>query len=129
WLGTLSATRLAEEMKKCSAMIVPSLMENYGLGLSEAMALGMPTVCSFVGCLPDLAADEDSALFFPPGDVPACAFQLERIFTDWELASRISESARKQALLQYNPERILMNQLGVYRQVLADNLPEKITDI
>lgn len=41
-----------EVMKKCKILLMPSAWEGFGLAAVEAMALGMPVVCSGVGGLP-----------------------------------------------------------------------------
>ncbi|MHB9031106.1 MAG: glycosyltransferase family 4 protein [Candidatus Latescibacterota bacterium] len=123
WMGALSAPELIHELQNCAVVVVPSFMESYGLALSEAMILGVPVVSSFAGSMPDLARHDDSALFFPPGDTAACAYQLGRILTDRELASRISKRARESALQRHDPEEILLNQLKIYHQVIAGSEP------
>jgi glycosyltransferase involved in cell wall biosynthesis len=120
WLGVLTASQIIEEMQRCSCVLIPSFIENASLAFTEAMIIGTPIVASFVGSLPDLARDEESALFFSPGDVPVCAFQIERIFSDRNLAARLSKRARECALRQHDPERILTMQLDIYRQVCSN---------
>jgi glycosyltransferase involved in cell wall biosynthesis len=126
WLGALNAPELIREIQNCAVVVVPSFMESYGLALSEAMILGVPVVSSFAGSLPDLARHNDTALFFPPGDSFACAFQMERILNDRNLAIQISQKARQSALARHDPERILTNQLAIYRQVIHENKSNEI---
>jgi hypothetical protein len=66
-----------------------------------------------------LARDEESALFFSPGDEVMCAYQVERLLTDQSLAERISDKARAVALIRNDPKMIIANQLEIYRQVIA----------
>ena len=65
-----------------------------------------------------LGKDEDSCLFFPPGDEAMCAYQLERVLTDPELALRLSRESRKIATVRNDRQRIVQRQLEIYRQVL-----------
>jgi len=50
-----------------------------------------------------------------------CAYQLERLLTDQALAERIGKRAREIALVRNDPERIVRNQIEIYRQVLASS--------
>jgi len=119
WLGALSADGVVSEISSCAAMVIPSFIESYSMTMQEAMYLGVPVVASYVGGLPSLAKDEESALFFPAGDAEMCAYQLERLLIDPGLAERIGKRAREEVLFRNEPERIVRNQIEIYRQVLA----------
>lgn len=120
WLGALTAAEIVAQMRQASAMLLPTFIENCSTAMQEAMVFGIPLVVSYVGGLPSLARDEESALFFPAGDEAMAAYQLERILTDRALAERLSRNARAVALVRNDPQRILQNQLEIYRQVLAE---------
>jgi glycosyltransferase involved in cell wall biosynthesis len=120
WLGSLSAPQLTDELTRCSVFVLPTFVESYGVALAEAMVVGVPSVVSFTGGTSFLAKDEDSALFFPPGDEVMCAYQLERLLRDRALAERLSLRAREIALVRNDREQIVRNQVEIYRQVLAE---------
>ena len=119
WLGALSAPQLAAELRGCAAAVVPTFIEGYGLALAEAMILGVPAAVSFAGGAATLARHEESALYFPPGDAPMCAWQLERLLTDGALAQRISRQARESGLSRNDRGRIVRNQMQIYERVIA----------
>ena len=118
WLGPLSANEIAQELAGCAAALVPSHCETYCVAFAEAMQIGVPLVTSFTGGTAWLGTDEESALFYPPGDEVMCAHQLWRILTDQELAQRLSKRGREIANSRNNPEKIVSNQLSIYSQVL-----------
>jgi len=64
YIATADATTL---VASAEAMIYPSLYEGFGLPLVEAMACGVPVICSNVSSLPEVAGD--AALLFDPYDV------------------------------------------------------------
>ena len=97
---------------------MPTFVESYGVALAEAMLLGVPTVVSFTGGTSFLARDEESALFFPPGDVEMCAYQAERLIKERDLAERLSCQARNIAQVRHDPKQVLQRQLTTYHQVL-----------
>ena len=69
------------------AMIYPSLYEGFGLPLVEAMACGVPVICSNVSSLPEVAGN--AALLFDPMDVNQLADQMEKISSDETLRKEI----------------------------------------
>ncbi|MCI5147696.1 MAG: glycosyltransferase family 1 protein [Candidatus Electrothrix sp. AR3] len=72
-----------------------SFIESYSVALIEALTLGVPSVVSYVGGLPQMATDKESALFFSSGDHAMCAYQVEKILTDEILANKLSQQACK----------------------------------
>lgn len=120
WLGPLDASGITREMCRAGAMLIPTYIENCCTTMQEAMMVGTPVVATYTGGLPTLARDEESALFFPPGDAAMCAFQLERVLTDVELCLRLSNEAKKISLQRNDRTRIVQRQLAIYRQVLLE---------
>ena len=52
-------------------VIIPSLIEGFGLPLLEALQCATPVICSDGGSLPEVAGD--AAIIFPPTDTDAIA--------------------------------------------------------
>jgi glycosyltransferase involved in cell wall biosynthesis len=119
WLGSLSSTGIVKELQNCSVMLMPSHCETYCVALAEALYLGVPVVTAHTGGTDWLAHDEETALFFSPGDEAMCAYQIERLLVDRDLAIRLSRNARNVAIERNRPETIVKNQLQIYHQVLA----------
>jgi glycosyltransferase involved in cell wall biosynthesis len=126
WLGEISGDQIAHEMLECAAMVIPTFIENCCTAMQEAMMMGIPVVASYVGGLPSLARDEESALFFPPGDDVMCAHQIERVLSDSELAVSLSRRAQEIASERNDPEKITSRQLEIYRQVIAESKQEGV---
>jgi glycosyltransferase involved in cell wall biosynthesis len=120
WLGPISASQMADEIKSSAAMVLPSFIENCSNLMQEGMMIGAPLVVSYVGGLPSLARDEESVLFVPAGDEVMCAHQIERLILDQSLAERISHRAREIALERNNYKKVIQNQIDIYRQVIAE---------
>ncbi|MBT8339051.1 MAG: glycosyltransferase family 4 protein [Desulfatitalea sp.] len=120
WLGALDAREIIACMRRASAVIIPSFIENCCNAMQEAMKVGAPVVASYAGGLPCLARDEASALYFPMGDAAACASRIEQVLTHPELAESLSRAARSVAATRNCPERIISRQLEIYMQVLAE---------
>ena len=120
WLGPLSGLEIVEELSNCSAFVLPTFIESYCVALAEAMILGVPTVVSFNGGTSYLASDNETALFFPPGDEAMCAYQLERLLVNPTLSKEISSRARAIALVRHDPYKVACKQIEIYRRVIAE---------
>lgn len=120
WLGSLNANDLADQLRDSSVFINPSYIESYSLSLAEALYIGTPSVCSFAGAMPNLAKDEEHALFFSPGDYVNCAYQIRRYLTDFALASRISQSAVEVSCVRHNPDSIMKTYLDIYKKLTSN---------
>jgi glycosyltransferase involved in cell wall biosynthesis len=81
-------------MAHARVVALPSLFEEAGTVVVEAMALGVPLVGSDVGGIRQTAADGKAAVLVPPGDAVALAAALDSVLNDLDLASRLSEAGR-----------------------------------
>ncbi|MBL8954962.1 MAG: glycosyltransferase family 4 protein [Myxococcaceae bacterium] len=89
-LGYLPDPLFYALMRRARVFVFPSLYEGFGLPPLEAMRLGVPTVVSTGGALPEVVGD--GALVVPPDDVTALAQAIVR--ADAALGQR----GRKRAL-------------------------------
>jgi len=96
--------------------VFPSLYEGFGLPLLEAMACGVPVVCSSTSSLPEIAGR--AAVMVDPLDVSQLARALERVLGDSDLRASMRQEGLKQAA-HFSWERTAKETLGVYRQVLS----------
>lgn len=65
------------------------------LALLEAMAAGLPAVCTTVGGVPDIVDDGVTGYLVPPRDPAALADRILAILNDRELAHRMGSAARQ----------------------------------
>jgi len=63
---------VVEFMKQCDFFVLPSLFENFGVVLIEAMACGKPVIATNIGGPNEVVTDEVGCLV-PPGDAEALA--------------------------------------------------------
>lgn len=97
--GWLPQATLAERMRACDVVFVPSIWEEaFGMTWVEAMAAGLPVVASAVAGPRDYIRNEETGLLFPPGDTMAAAECLKRIMTDAPLRQRIAKAGREMVL-------------------------------
>nr|WP_256515496.1 glycosyltransferase family 4 protein [Alsobacter ponti] len=91
--GELDEAALAAAWDEADLFVAPSLFEGYGMVLGEAMARGLPIVCTTGGAASATAPD-DAALKVTPGDAPALAAALRRVLGDAALRRRMAEASR-----------------------------------
>ncbi|MEQ1710927.1 MAG: glycosyltransferase family 4 protein, partial [Hyphomicrobium sp.] len=72
--------------------VMPSLYEGYGMVLAEAMARGLPIVCTTGGAAADTVPDA-AALKVAPGDPQALGDAIRRALDDRKLRSRLADAA------------------------------------
>ncbi|HWC85620.1 MAG TPA: glycosyltransferase family 1 protein, partial [Solirubrobacteraceae bacterium] len=75
-----------------SCFVLPSLNEGFGLPLLEAMGRGVPTACSNVSALPEVAGD--AARYFDPARVEEIAGALVELLGDPALREELSARGR-----------------------------------
>lgn len=96
--------------------VYPSFYEGFGLPVLEAMACGVPVICSQASSLPEVAGE--AALLVNPHDVGELAEAMMRLLTDEEMRRRLRGEGLKRAAL-FTWEEAARRTLRVYRRLGA----------
>ena len=91
-LGPVGQKRLAELYAAADAFLMPSLYEGYGMVLAEAMARGLPIVCTTGGAAAETVPDA-AAIKVPPGDQGALTAAVGRLIDDAGLRRHMSDAS------------------------------------
>ena len=83
----------ADILAASDVFCLSSRQEGLPVAFMEASALGVPTVSTRVGGIPDHIEDRESGLLVTPGDVEGLSDALARIADDAELRSRLGSAA------------------------------------
>lgn len=118
WLGKLSANDLINQLRKSTLSVYPSYTESYGNALAESMLIGTPTVAAFNGGSSYLGKDEETVLFFQPGDYSMCAYQMKRILNNKNLRNYLSNNSRNRIISNNSQVDIINRQLDIYKSIL-----------
>ena len=99
-------------------LVLPSLYEELGTVLLEAMQTGLPIVASKTGGIPDVIEEGVNGMLVAPGEPEALARAIDRLLADRDLACRLSEGAHERGK-DYDWEVLAERILAVYQRVTA----------
>jgi glycosyltransferase involved in cell wall biosynthesis len=94
----------------------PSLYEGFGLPVLEAMACGVPVVCSRTSSLPEVGGQ--AARYFDPSDVSSMAHEILTVWRDAVLRDAMRQAGLARAA-RFSWERAAQETMTVYEAVLA----------
>ena len=115
-LGALSHAEIVPYYSAADLSILPSLMEATSISCLEAMAAGLPIVCTHVGGLPVLVKDGINGFLAKPADPLSLAHCLERLLAgNMEAMGRASRRAVDE---EFSWAKIASRTLNAYRQIL-----------
>jgi glycogen(starch) synthase len=114
--GFVAHERLPAALVHADLLVLPSLYEELGTVLLEAMQAGLPVVASKTGGIPDVIEDGVNGMLVLPGEPEALARAIDRFLADRDLARRLSEGAQQRAK-DYDWEVLAERVLAVYQGV------------
>jgi len=114
-LGHIADDKVLDLLWGCHALVYPSLYEGFGLPALEAMACGVPVICSSAGSLGEVVAD--AALLVDPLDIDSIDDAMRRVVTQPELVSSLTEASLRRAA-DFSWTRTAGQTLEVYKRVI-----------
>lgn len=94
--------------------VMPSHSEGFGLALLEAMAAGLPCICSDIAVFHEILEPEE-AVFFKAGDSAALAAGVRQALDQQEV---LSQRARQRYLAQFTGEAMSASYMAFYQHAL-----------
>jgi glycosyltransferase involved in cell wall biosynthesis len=123
--GLESSFVLAGERRSASDLlpafdvfVMTSRFEGLPNGLMEAMAAGLPSVCTAVGGCGEIVEEARTGFLVPPDDTEAMARGLRQLVCDADLRARMGEAARKAILTGYSVERLAAETDQIFRGLI-----------
>ncbi len=106
-----------EILSIADVFMMPSGSESFGLAALEAMACGVPAICSDIGGLPELLGDSEGGCLCPLGDIDAFTDCARRILTDDDLQAHMAEAARRRVVENFDIDQIIPRYEAYYNRV------------
>ena len=116
FLGDVAERDLPGLYNLAELFVFPSLCEGFGLPALEAMACGVPVVCSGTSSLPEVVGD--SALLVDPYTTAEIAEAMVRVVTDSALRERLRERGLQRAA-GFSWMETARQTLAVYREAIS----------
>jgi glycogen(starch) synthase len=118
FVGFVAHERLPAVLAHADVLVLPSIYEELGTVLLEAMQAALPIVASRTGGIPDVIEDGVNGMLVPPDEPEALAHAINRLLADRNLARRLSEGARERGK-DYDWEVLAERVLRVFQDVTA----------
>jgi glycogen(starch) synthase len=116
--GFVPHTEVPAVLAALDLLVLPSVYEEMGSVLVEAMASGLPVVASRVGGIPAVVEDGRTGLLVPPGDPDALAAALDALVADPAARSAMAVAARERAA-RYSWPDLAREVLGIYEGLVG----------
>jgi glycosyltransferase involved in cell wall biosynthesis len=114
----VSQSLLPKIYAAAEVLVMPSIVEGFGLPVVEAMACGTPVVASRVASLPEVGGD--AVLYFDPTNPEELAAQIARVLDSSELRTEMRDRGIQRAKQFTWPEAALRH-IDIYNQLLGVN--------
>ncbi|MBN1639193.1 MAG: N-acetyl-alpha-D-glucosaminyl L-malate synthase BshA [Ignavibacteriales bacterium] len=98
---------------------LPSETESFGLAALEAMACGVPIICTNIGGLSELNIQNKTGYLTDVGDVETMAKNTIDLLSDEGKHKQFKEACRNRAVNQFNKNLIIQKYLDYYKEILS----------
>jgi glycosyltransferase involved in cell wall biosynthesis len=95
--GGLSDAQLAADLKRCDLVALPSIAEGFGLVILEAMACGVPVLCTTSTGGADFVVHRQNGLLIEPGSKVAIEQELAWALSHRDELFAMGQAARREA--------------------------------
>lgn len=109
---------VAPYLNAMDVFVLPSAWEAFPIGVLEAMACGVPQVCTDVGGINE-AVDESTGRLVPTGDARALSRALIEVMSDPGLRSTMAAASRARHAERFTLERSARETATLYGEALA----------
>jgi glycosyltransferase involved in cell wall biosynthesis len=112
--GPLRESEVQAALMDAEVFVLPSLHENFGVSVIEAMACGVPVILSDLVGLAESVREAKAGFTIPP-DENSLASALRQVLSDPAVAREMGANGRKLALERFTWDGIVPSLLDLYR--------------
>lgn len=117
--GPLDEKKMCQRYLKSHVFVCPSSIENSPNSLGEAMILGVPSVASYVGGIPDMLKDKEEGFLYQHDAPYMLAQYVCEIFENQDLALKFSKNARERALKTHDRDENTRRLIEIYNEIVS----------
>jgi glycosyltransferase involved in cell wall biosynthesis len=118
FLGILSEKEMITEYIKANVFVCPSSIENSPNSLGEAQILGVPSIASYVGGVPDMVTEGKTGYMYRFEEVEMLALAIDKIFSMNENEiSLLSENEKLIASKRHDRHEIAQDMIEIYDKI------------
>lgn len=119
--GELGSEVVSDHLADADIFCLPSFAEGIPVAIMEAMAIGLPVVTTYVGGVPELAINGETALVVPASNARELAGAIEQLATQPELRERLARNGRQRVCELHDSRR---NAQQLHQLFAADDAHE-----
>lgn len=121
FLGSLQVETLISTMLESDLFVHPSHIDNSPNSVCEAMLIGMPIVSTNVGGIKSLITDNKEGLLVQDGEPYSMAAAINDLICNPLKCESLSAGAKIRALKRHDPNKIVKDQLEIYKKIIQIN--------
>jgi len=126
YLGFQDKVTIARHMKKCKALIFPSIWyEGFPLTILEAFSTSTLVIASRLGAMAEIIQDGVNGLLFEAGNEKALVDKIIEVDAKPDHAKQLADNARLNYLTHYTPEKNYGLLMGIYNKALSHKHQEQ----
>lgn len=108
-------------LRRCSALVFPSLVEGFGMVVLEAFAMNKPALVSNIGSLTELVQDGSTGFVISPSSADEWALRMSTILADPVMSRTMGIRGRKQVENQYSINSVAGKLESLYQNIKSKN--------
>jgi glycosyltransferase involved in cell wall biosynthesis len=115
-IGAVPHTEIPIWLNRADIFLLPSFTEGTPVALLEAMFIGVPSVASNVGDIPQLFENGRHLLLSKPGDIDTYVKNIEKLINDNKMYERISRNAQSYVLENFDNKKCVLRQVDIFHK-------------